>query len=56
MSPRPAWPPTDQADLGFIALHTRMPYTTDFDGAGGGKPLTRIVVRTAIVAVAVLAA
>jgi len=33
----PLRPPTDSADLAFVALDTRTPYTLDFDGADGGK-------------------
>ena len=30
-------PPTNPADLSFVALDTKTPYTLDFDGADGGK-------------------
>ena len=30
-------PPTDPADLTFVALDTRTPNTLDFAGTGGGK-------------------
>jgi hypothetical protein len=30
-------PPVDPSELTFLAVDTRTPYTTDFDGADGGK-------------------
>ncbi len=30
-------PPVDPSELTFLAIDTRTPYTTDFDGADGGK-------------------
>jgi len=30
-------PPVDPSELIFLAVDTRTPYTTDFDGADGGK-------------------
>ena len=32
-----ATPPVDPSELTFLAVDTRTPYTTDFDGADGGK-------------------
>ena len=30
-------PPVDPSELTFLSVDTRTPYTTDFDGADGGK-------------------
>ncbi len=32
-----ATPPVDPSELTFLAVDTRTPYTTDFDGSDGGK-------------------